>query len=222
MKLRTLACFALLALPQVAYAQPTAKDREAAIKYLDETRERFLKAIDGVTEAQWTFKAGPDRWSIAETAEHITISESTILQLITEKVMKAPKPASVPPTVPDQAVIAAMTDRTQKAQAPEMLKPTNRWATRDALTEEYPGGAAEDGRLRQDHERRPAGTLHAASGSEEGPRRPSVGPLPLRAQRPAYRANRGGQDQRGVPQVTKLPENRRNCQNCQNWKGPKL
>jgi hypothetical protein len=59
------------------------------------------------------------------------------LSIIWDKIMQAPKSASPPQTVSDEAVIAALTDRTQKGQAPEMLKPTNRWATRDALTEEF-------------------------------------------------------------------------------------
>jgi hypothetical protein len=139
MKLKVLGALVLVAISQVAYTQPTAKDRDTAVKYLEETKQNFLKSIDGLSEAQWTFKAGPDRWSIAETAEHIAISESTILSLIRDKVMQAPKPPTAPATLPDQTVIAAITDRTQKAQAPEMLKPTNRWATRDALTKEFVG-----------------------------------------------------------------------------------
>ena len=127
---------ALLVWPQIAAAQPPAKDREAAVKYLEETRQRFLSSIDGVSDAQWTFRAGPDRWSIAETAEHIALSESLILGLIKDKVLAGPK-ATAPAPLPDDRVIAMITDRTQKAQAPEMLRPTNRWATREALTKDF-------------------------------------------------------------------------------------
>ena len=123
----------LFTIGQGAAAGPSAADRQAAATYLEETKQQFLKSIDGLSEAQWTFKAGPDRWSIAEVAEHIAISESTILGLITDKILQGPVATTKAP-LPDEKVMAMITDRSQKAQAPEMLRPANRWATRQALT----------------------------------------------------------------------------------------
>jgi uncharacterized damage-inducible protein DinB len=105
------------------------------VKYLEDTRQAFLKAIDDVSEAQWKFKAGPDRWSIAEVAEHIAISEETILGMIQTKMLAAPPPSG--PGITDEKLIAGITDRSQKATAPEMLKPVNKWATREALTKDF-------------------------------------------------------------------------------------
>ena len=137
MKALTLAlCAAALVLSLPVRAQDKAQtDRAAAVKYLEETRQAFLKSIDGVSEAQWTFKAGPDRWSIAEVAEHIAISEGTILGMIQTQMLKAPAPTG--PLMADEKLIAAITDRSKKATAPEMLKPVNKWATRDALTKDF-------------------------------------------------------------------------------------
>src|SRR6185436_6164496 len=66
----------------------TPEERKKAIDYLKETQKDFLAALDGVSEAQWKFKAGPDRWSIAETAEHIAVTEQFIWELVTGKIMK--------------------------------------------------------------------------------------------------------------------------------------
>ena len=131
-----LLCVALIGQAPAAATPLAASDRTLAIKYLDQTKQAFLKSIDGLSEAQWTFKASPDRWSIAEVAEHIAISESTILGLITEKILKGPVATTKSPTA-DERVIAMVTDRSVTAQAPEMLRPTNRWATRDALTKDF-------------------------------------------------------------------------------------
>ena len=136
MKQMMFVCAALLLRPQAAGAQNAARDRDAAVAYLEKTKQEFLASIDGVSEAQWKFKAGPDRWSIAEVAEHIALSEPMILQIISEKVMKAPK-ATAPSQVTDEKVIALVTNRSQKAQAPEVLRPTNKWPTRDALTRDF-------------------------------------------------------------------------------------
>ena len=65
--------FAVVAAPLVAQAQTAAaekstitmQEREAAIKYMEETRLKFLDSIKDLSEAQWKFKAAPDRWSAA-------------------------------------------------------------------------------------------------------------------------------------------------------------
>ena len=74
-----------------ASAQPlTQQERDSLLKHLQQTRQAFLDSIADLSDAQWTFRAGPDRWSIAEVAEHIAISETTILQLVTDKMLKGP------------------------------------------------------------------------------------------------------------------------------------
>lgn len=138
MRLCTVVCLVALAVPQTV-AAPTysQKDRDAGVKYLEETRKMFLDSVSGLSDAQWTFKAGPDRWSIAETAEHIAVSEGVIMQLITDKILKGPKAAAEVARVPDEKIIAVITDRSAKAQAPEMLRPSNRFPTRQALIQEF-------------------------------------------------------------------------------------
>jgi len=121
-----------------AYAQPlTQQERDSLVKHLGQTRQAFLDSISGLSDAQWTFKAGPDRWSIAEVAEHIAISETTIRRLLTDQIMKGPAVPRNPDSIPDEKLLASLLDRTSKFQAPEMLKPANRWATRDALTKDF-------------------------------------------------------------------------------------
>jgi len=132
----TVLAFSLSFVP--VYAQPlTQQERDSLLTHLQQTRPAFLDSIADLSDAQWTFRAGPDRWSIAEVAEHIAISETTILQLVTDKMLKAPAIPRNPDTVPDEKLLAWLLDRTSKFQAPEMLKPTNRWATREALTKDF-------------------------------------------------------------------------------------
>jgi uncharacterized damage-inducible protein DinB len=129
---------AVLLAPSAAAAGPlTDQERDVALKHLAETRQKFLDSIATLTDAQWTFKAGADRWSIAEVAEHIAISESTILQLIREKIMSAPAAPPDAARPPDEKVIASVADRSERFQAPEFLRPTNRWSTRDALEKDF-------------------------------------------------------------------------------------
>ena len=120
-----------------AAAQMTAQpDREKAAAYLEETRAKFLKSIDGLTEAQWKFKPSPTTWSIAEVAEHIAIREGTILGMIQTKMLTMPAPKAEE-KIDDDKVIASLIDRTEKFQAPEMLKPVNKWGTKEALVKDF-------------------------------------------------------------------------------------
>ena len=125
-----------VAAPAAAQTADAQKDRAAAAKYLEETRQAFLKSIENVTPAQWTFKASPTSWSIAEIAEHIGISEGTIFGMLTTQMLQAP-PTKPGEGIPDEKVIAGVTDRSNKFQAPEMLKPVNKWATKEALVKDF-------------------------------------------------------------------------------------
>src|SRR6476469_5690165 len=71
-------------------ASLTKEERDKAIEYLKQTEKDFLASIEGVSEAQWKFKAAPDRWSIAETAEHIGLAEQLIWDRISGQIMKSP------------------------------------------------------------------------------------------------------------------------------------
>jgi hypothetical protein len=105
-------------------------DKESAIKYLESTKKNVLEATKGLSEAQWNFKAGPDRWSIAQVMEHIASAEDFLRGLDQDKVMTA---AAGEPgrdvKKGDDAVLATVPDRTNKIQAPEPLVPTNRFGS---------------------------------------------------------------------------------------------
>ena len=52
----------------------TPEERDFALKQFETTRDNFLNSISGLSQKQWTFKPAPDRWSVGEVAEHITVS----------------------------------------------------------------------------------------------------------------------------------------------------
>lgn len=125
--------------PAQESATLTPEERAKAIDYLKQTQKDFLASIDGVSDAQWKFKAGPDRWSIAETAEHIAVTEGFIWELVSGKIMKSPAAPEKKAEVKgkEEIILTKVPDRSRKAQAPEPLKPTGRFATREALMKEF-------------------------------------------------------------------------------------
>ncbi len=134
---------ALAGIAQTAVAPaPTtlsAEERDAALKSLQATHDAFLKSIAGLSDKQWRFKPAPDRWSVAEVSEHIAVSESMILGYVQKQIVTS---AATPEKraeirVTDQQILTLVPDRSHKAQAPEFLKPTNRWATREELIKSF-------------------------------------------------------------------------------------
>jgi len=105
-------------------------EKEHALQYLESTKRDVLDATKGLSEAQWNFKSAPDKWSVAEVTEHIAAAEDFLMGMVTSQVMKAPaRPAGEDVKAIDDMVVATIPDRSQKKQAPEPLKPTNRFGS---------------------------------------------------------------------------------------------
>jgi hypothetical protein len=136
--LAAISAFGQAAAP-TAPATLTSQEREAALKQFETTRDNFIKSIAGLSPAQWTFKPAPDRWSVAEVAEHITLSESTLFGLVRKQVMTSPATPEKREQVKgkDELILQRVPDRSHKVQAPEILRPTGRWATEADVTKAF-------------------------------------------------------------------------------------
>jgi hypothetical protein len=135
MKKAALLICAVLCFQVAAFGQSLSpEDRAKGVAYLEKTRDGVVEATKGLTEAQWKFKAGPDRWSVAETLEHIALAEDYIFGLVKDKVMTAPPGAADRDIAKiDAGVMAMIPDRSHKAQAPPPLVPTGKWTPAESL-----------------------------------------------------------------------------------------
>jgi hypothetical protein len=70
----------------------TAQELEQARLFLQQTQNAVVGATKGLSEAQWRFKPAPDRWSIAETLDHIVIVQERVLGPVLDKLADAPAP----------------------------------------------------------------------------------------------------------------------------------
>jgi hypothetical protein len=119
----------LLAVSAARAQDASPEDKEKALKYLESTKKKLMEATHGLSDAQWNFKPAPDKWSCAEVMEHLAAAEDFIRGNITENVMKAPAVPGLDSAKTDAAIIANVPDRTNKIQAPEPIKPTNRFGS---------------------------------------------------------------------------------------------
>lgn len=114
--------------------QLTQEEREFVIGLLEENSNKFLSDIEKVTESQWRYKPAATQWSIAEIAEHITLSDGLYLSIIQNSLKSPADDVKANALVgKENSIIERLKDRTQKAGAPEVLRPTNRFSTRKDL-----------------------------------------------------------------------------------------
>ena len=118
----------LLAAVAVSAETLTKVDRDKAIAELEGSRKAFLDATKGLSDAQWNFKPAPERWSVAECAEHIALSEKFIFGRITNDIVKSAATPEKRDAVKgkDELIVKILQDRSHKATAPEPLDPTKR------------------------------------------------------------------------------------------------
>lgn len=127
-KVLLLVCAAICFGPAVYGQALTQADRDKGVKYLEQTRDAIVADTKNPTPAQWTFKAAPDKWSVAETLEHIALAEDYIFQAAKDHAMTAPAGAADRDFAKtDALILARVPDRSQKRQAPPELVPTGRW-----------------------------------------------------------------------------------------------
>jgi hypothetical protein len=128
----------LLLIPALLAAQaPEKGERDRAMSYLHATRKQLLDAIEGLSEEQWRWKPAPDRWSVAEVAEHITAAEQFIFEEAVQKLLQGPKadPQAIAKTKgKDEIIPQRVPDRSRRVQAPEPIVPVGRFANRAELT----------------------------------------------------------------------------------------
>jgi len=103
-------------------AQSETVDRATLITRLHQSRERYVRSVQGVNDEQARFKIAEGRWCILEIAEHVATAERQMLALWTK--LAAPGQS---PRAKDAGVIAAQKDQATKRQSPERSLPTGRY-----------------------------------------------------------------------------------------------
>ena len=143
MKLNRMAIVVMSATGLTAFAaEPAATlaELDHARLYLQQTQNGVIGATKGLSQAQWSFKPAPDRWSIAEIVEHMVLAEDLILGPVRQQLANAPAEGGRDASKIDAIVLNQMPDRTTKFKAPDIIQPTGRWTpvvTMDRLRKNY-------------------------------------------------------------------------------------
>jgi len=103
-------------------AELTEAERKFATDHLNQTRTDLINAVQGLSDAQLNFKPAPDRWSVLECVQHITLTSEGLFGFV-QQTLKTPNDSAFKPTVTDDQFITMVEDRSHKAQAAEPFKP---------------------------------------------------------------------------------------------------
>jgi hypothetical protein len=137
---------------QASDANITTAERAHAVKLLQDSQKEFLSLVDGLTEEQWNYKPGPDRWSVGETAEHIVLAEGGLFAFLEQAMAAAPNPDWETKTRGKTEFIEkVMVDRSHKAQAPEAIVPHGK-LTHEEVIQRYKAVRAKTMKFAEENE----------------------------------------------------------------------
>ena len=121
-------CFAIAGLMSFIpnTAGLTEAERNTASKFLTETEEGVLKSIDGLSEAQLTFKPAPDKWSVEDCVKHVAASETMLWKMTEDNINAAANPEKRTEIKwSDEDVMKNIEDRSHKVKTFAPLEPQN-------------------------------------------------------------------------------------------------
>lgn len=98
---------------------------------LNADRRTLRAAVDRVPASLWTVKPAPDRWSVAEVLEHLSIVERGALMRVRALIQEAP---AVDVTTTVTAIDRGfLENRTRRLMAPDRIQPTGTVSVEAAL-----------------------------------------------------------------------------------------
>jgi len=127
----------------------TAAERTELIELLAKSEGEMMQYITGLTDAQWSFKPGPDRWSVGEVVEHIVLAEALMFELAI-KSLDGQANAKWDETLRKTAILrAALPNRSRRVDAPAAIQPKQAM-TRDAALARFKEQRARIGAFAKD------------------------------------------------------------------------
>jgi uncharacterized damage-inducible protein DinB len=111
-----------------------AAERASLLGRLLASRDTFTTSLAQVSEAQARFTPSPERWSIAQIAEHVAVAEHGMYRLITAHFQALDQPRF---GRENEILEGFGMDRTTPWVAPERVRPKNRYASLSEAVQQF-------------------------------------------------------------------------------------
>jgi hypothetical protein len=108
---------------QATDAKITEAERAELISLLQQAEQNILREIDGLSDAQWTFKPGPERWSVGEVLEHIVLADALLFETAVKSLDAQPDPNWEATLSKTDTLKKALPNRSRRVDAPAAIKP---------------------------------------------------------------------------------------------------
>lgn len=102
------------------------EERSDIVQVLEDSRKVFNDAAGGLTESQAGTSPSAGRWSVLQCVEHVATVEERFLGFL-ERAGRLDSPLVDPNK--EAALMARVTDRTSRAEAPEPVRPSGRFSS---------------------------------------------------------------------------------------------
>lgn len=101
----------------------TLAERAELIELLQKSEREFMDAVDGLTDAQWSFKPGPARWSVGEVAEHIVLADALLFNVAIKSLEGQPDAKWDATVSKTDTLRKALPNRSRRVDAPASIQP---------------------------------------------------------------------------------------------------
>jgi hypothetical protein len=102
----------------------TDAEKKFAVDHLNKTRADLIASVQGLSEAQLNFKTAPDRWSVLECLQHITLASQSLANYL-RYTISVNNDSNFKASFSDEQFINVVEDRSHKVQTSENLKPVH-------------------------------------------------------------------------------------------------
>jgi hypothetical protein len=110
----------------------TPAERETLLERLHSSRDFVHQTVQGLSDEQLRYRPEPDRWSVAENLEHITLVELRILEGLM-RTLEQPSDMSKKSSITDEQLFQNFGRVVQPLTAPEPFRPSSRWPLAELL-----------------------------------------------------------------------------------------
>jgi len=123
------------------------EERSEIVQILENSRQEFNAAASGFAESQAKISPEEGRWSVLQCVEHVVVVEDVFFgRLQGAERMPAPRVDKQK----EAELVARVPNRTTRAQAPEHVRPSDRFATLAEAIEQFNASRARTIRFAQE------------------------------------------------------------------------
>ena len=101
----------------------TEAERAELVELLLESGREFMQQLEGLNEPQWSFKPGPDRWSVGEVVEHIVLADGVLFDTATKCLTGQPDAHWDATLSKTETLRRTLPDRSRRVDAPGVSQP---------------------------------------------------------------------------------------------------